>query len=195
MSSVDDRDKFISDFRKRYAALISQHEASDYDKRLYMGWLITNGLNTPVSQLWIYQQFLNEQQMKVETTKEKVLEAAKQSPDAKKLMMELYPEVFRDDTILCEIGSIFFRKQYPKNIYAIVRQGNTVIVMNISHSAKWDEKHRININDLKDRGQNTITVDEFRRLTGYYNLSEFMIVTKTCNQNLFNYVKSFSQQM
>lgn len=166
-------------------------------RKHYDGWVVANGLNTPISQSWIYEHFLNNQEQmnnKVETTREKVLEAAKQSPAAKKLMMELYPEVFENNTVLCEIGCIFFREKYPHNIYAVMKQGGQVIIVNITYSAKWDNKKTIPLHQLKDPTQKSITISEFSKLTGYTNMSEFVIVDKNDNHSLQHFVRSYCQR-
>lgn len=172
------------------------------------GWVVANGLNTPLSQSWLYNHFIDSLRYglhsqyfkqtvmnnKVETTKEKVLEAAKQSSIARKLMMELYPEVFENNTKLCDIGCIFFRKSYPTNIYAVMKQNSEVVIVNITYSSKWDQKKVIKMHELKDPMQKSITVSEFSKLTGYINMSEFTIVDKNCNKNLFEIVTRYGVQ-
>lgn len=132
---------------------------------------------------------------KVETTKEQVLEAAKESKYAKNLLQKLYPEVFENNTVLCPIGSIFFRDKYPNNVYAIIKKGESVVVMNVSYSTLWTEKKTIKISELKDPAQLTITVSEFTKLTGYVNLDEFYIVDRAHNHNLLGVIKRFSAKV
>lgn len=121
---------------------------------------------------------------KVETTKEKVLEAARNNPQSKKLLADLFPDAFVDNTVLCQIGSIFFRLDYPDNIYAILKRGGRIVVLNVSHSALWTEKRAIRVSDLLDVNQLTITVSEFSKLTGYTDLSKFIISNRHDNRKL-----------
>lgn len=121
---------------------------------------------------------------KVETTKEKVLEAARNNPQSKKLLTDLFPDAFVDNTVLCQIGSIFFRLDYPDNVYAIMKQEHKIVVLNISHSAKWTEKKAIRVSDLRDVNQLSITVSEFSKLTGYTDLSKFVISNRPDNRKL-----------
>jgi hypothetical protein len=124
---------------------------------------------------------------KIETTKERVLEAAKKCPDAKNVLESLFPDAFEDNTILCEIGGLFFRRKYPNNIYAVVKHNNKIVAMNITHSTKWDPKFELNTYQLKDKEAKSLTVTEFKKLTGYVNLDEFVFVSKHRNSLIHNY--------
>lgn len=131
----------------------------------------------------------NQSNMKLETTKEKVLEAASKCPQAKTVLETMFPDVFEDNTIFCEIGAIFFRKKYPNNMYAVVKHGGKVIAMNITNSSKWNEDKAIMLINLKDWNCLSITVSEFRKLTGYKNLDEFTVVPKSFNSVLGKFVE------
>ena len=127
--------------------------------------------------------------MKVETTSESILRAVKKNPSMKAALRQLFPEVFENEVIFCAIGSIFFRTDYPNNIYAVVKKGNQVIVMNVTYSAKWNDegKRNLNISDLADFTKENITIAEFKKLTGFVNLANFVAVPKEFNKNLMNY--------
>jgi hypothetical protein len=123
--------------------------------------------------------------MKVETTKELVLKAANENPGSKKLLTTMFPSVFEDTSRACAIGSVFFRQDYPNNVYAVVKKnGNEIIIMNVTHSTTWGEKERIYVSHLFDPNQSYITIDEFKKLTGYNDMSKFIFVPITMNCRL-----------
>lgn len=119
--------------------------------------------------------------MKVETTNELVLKAAQENPSSRAVLITLFPSVFEDMRVLCEIGSIFFRRDYPNNIYSVQKRGGILIVLNISHCTVWKAVENIQISDLSDDRQQVITVGEFKRLTGYSDLERFIFVPKGMN--------------
>lgn len=123
--------------------------------------------------------------MKVETTKELVLKAANENPNSRKLLTAMFPSVFEDPTPACIIGSVFFRKDYPNNVYAVIKKnGNEVIIMNVTHSTTWGEKERIYVSQLFDPNQSYITIGEFKKLTGYNDMSKFIFVPTGMNYRL-----------
>lgn len=126
--------------------------------------------------------------MKVETTSEKVLEASVKNPESKKVLEALFPEVFEDTEIFCEIGSIFFREKFPNNIYAVVKKGDEIIVMNITWSTKWNNdsgKRTLKVSELAN--DKIISRGEFKKLTGYTDLSGFAAIPKGFNRHLLNF--------
>lgn len=109
----------------------------------------------------------------VYTTKDNILKAANKSNEYKKLLEELYPEVFEDDKFLCTIGSIFSREEHPKNIYCIIKIQGKVKILNITQSSFWDEERAIKVEQLKDLNKRNITVGEFKKISGKNDLSRF----------------------
>lgn len=108
-------------------------------------------------------------------TKERVLEVAKKNPYAVKVLKGLFPEAFEDEKIYCRIGSIFIRKEYPDNVYAVFKWNGEVRVLNVTKNIMWDSKRNLRVETLSDPEGKTLTVSEFRRLVGQYNLSEFCV--------------------
>lgn len=192
--------QYLYDLRKA-AELDSNYGAFDSNgvtkwrviQSKYGSWSSAEAKVQFIERIKTSKQFLNEQlnkeSMKLETTKEKVLEAAAKCPQAKTVLETMFPQVFEDDKVLCSIGSIFFRKQYPKNLYAIIKKGDRIAILNINFSTTWDEKKAIKIHALKDRDGKTITISEFRDLTGYVNMDEFIIFDKSLNNKLIEVVR------
>jgi hypothetical protein len=123
--------------------------------------------------------------MKVETTNELVLKAAMENPEAERVLMTMFPSVFEDKVAACQIGSVFFRKDYPNNVYAVIKKNGTqIIVMNITHCATWEPKITLKLSELTDRSESFITIREFKALTGYKDMDKFIFVPIGCNNLL-----------
>jgi hypothetical protein len=110
---------------------------------------------------------------KVEVYKEDVLAAAKANPNLKATLENLFPTVFEDDKVLCKVGCVFTRKGYPMNFYAVMNINGYVHIVNISYNTFWNKDRALRLFDLKDRESKTLTVAEFKALSGQNNISEF----------------------
>lgn len=113
---------------------------------------------------------------KLETTKEAVLKAAQEHPCSSEILKTLFPEAFEDNSIFCNIGSIFKRSNYPGNMYALFKWNGEVRFMNITHNKFWDDSRNLKTSGLKDYEAKTITVSEFKKLIGAQDVSQFEIV-------------------
>lgn len=116
--------------------------------------------------------------MKLEITKEKVLEAAKNSPLVKSVLETLFPDAFEDNTVFCKLGSVFTRYNYPGNVYCIIKHQGIVKIMNITHSTLWTSPNTrvVYVNSLRDSNAKTVTVSEFKRLVENHRFESFKIV-------------------
>ena len=84
----------------------------------------------------------------------------------------------------CEIGQLFMRKSYPKNLYAPVKKDGKVRMLNITHSVTWNDPKFIRFSDLKDVWQQKrLTVDEFKLLTNITGLDDFIKVDLTMDKD------------
>ena len=110
---------------------------------------------------------------KVEVYKEDVLAAAKANPNLKATLEKLFPTVFEDDKILCNIGCVFTRKGYPENFYAVIKIDGCVHIININHNTFWAKDRSLIVFNLKDREGKKLTVAEFKALSGKDDISEF----------------------
>lgn len=108
-------------------------------------------------------------------SKEKILHYAKEEPLSKKPLKDLFPEAFaEEERVFCTIGSVFKRATYPHNDYAVFKWNGEVRVLNITHNAFWKKGRNIRVGGLKDPDGKTLTVEEFRKLAGREDLSDFI---------------------
>lgn len=110
---------------------------------------------------------------KLEISIEKVKLAAEKDPCAKKVLEILFPEVFEEDNIFCKIGIIFYRREYPKNVYTVFKWNGEVRILNITHNTMWDTKRNIKISTLKN--PDILTIAEFKKLSGLDNIEGIII--------------------
>jgi hypothetical protein len=115
------------------------------------------------------------------------------------VLQTIFPEIFEDRQVFVEIGSIFFRKDYPNNVYAVMKKGTEVVVMNITYCTIWNYKSRTNrkleLSELLDIEQSCLTITEFKKLTGYKNLANFLVVPKAFNSRLVSFTGESKKRM
>lgn len=115
-------------------------------------------------------------------TKDQVVKAAERCPNARKILEELWPDAFENNTPYIRVGQLFLRKQYG-HAYAVIQDENTECfrVLNITHSRFWNEDKVLYPKSLKDIERKYLTVSEFSTLTGCRDLSQFIKLSRVGN--------------
>lgn len=121
----------------------------------------------------IIETIKSKENMKLEVTKEKVLKAAEENPYALRTLKSMFPEAFEDDTVFCKVGSIFRRAEYPENDYVVFKWNGEVRILNVTQNSMWGSERNLKVSSLKDPEGKTLTVSEFKRLSGKNDLSRF----------------------
>ena len=114
--------------------------------------------------------------MKLKITSERVQEAAKNTPEARKVLQDLFPEAFEDNTPFCRIGSVFKRKGYPRNFYAVFQWNGEIRILNVSNNTFWDKERNIKCGRRENPENSYLTVSEFKSLSGRDDLSQFEFI-------------------
>lgn len=126
----------------------------------------------------VVNDFIIEKMENLTVSKERIIAVAKENPCAAKVLEGLFPEAFEDNTVFCKIGITFKRNKYLKNTYALFKWNGEVRVLNITQNKMWKPERNLKVSSLKDLEGNTLTVSEFKRLSGYHNLTEFIFETE-----------------
>lgn len=110
-----------------------------------------------------YLDFVNNYSFFNETftiSKEKILRVAERDGNTKRILTELFPEAFEDNRTFCKIGSILTSTTH-KSVYAVIKQDNQVMMLNISCSEFW-KTHTLEVSELKN--PKSLTYSEFSKL-------------------------------
>lgn len=110
-------------------------------------------------------------------TSEKVLQVAKENPNAAKVLEGLFPEVFVDNKPFCKVGSLFTRVGCSGD-YAVVAINGEVCIINIDFNYMWDVSRNLPLSSLSDRNRKTLTLAEFKKLSGKDDVSGFIFKDK-----------------
>lgn len=103
-------------------------------------------------------------------TAERILDAhAGGSPQIKRVLETLFPEVFEGNKVFCKIGTTFKMKGCFGYDFALFKIDETVRILNITDLTPW--KGSLEISELKCL--ESLTSDEFRKLSKFTNLSIF----------------------
>lgn len=116
--------------------------------------------------------------MTVSIDPERIKEFEKKNKDneAGRMVRELFAEVFEDEEVFCKLGTLFKRRMYPENVYAVFKWNGEVRILNITENKMWDSKKNLKVSQLRDPNQETLTVTEFKTLSGRKSLDEFYFV-------------------
>lgn len=116
--------------------------------------------------------------MTVSIDPERIKELEKKNKDNEvgRMVRELFAEVFEDVEVFCRIGSVFKRRMYPENLYAVFKWNGEVRILNITGNKMWDSKKNLKVSELRDANQETLTVTEFKALSGMSNLGGFYFI-------------------
>lgn len=113
----------------------------------------------------------------VSTSVGNVVQAASDNPQIKGILKTLFPDAFRDDTLFLQLGSLFARRKYPDNVYAIIcdktSSASILRVLNITYGTYWQQGSNIMLRKQDLKRNNSVTVSEFKSMTGYGDLSDF----------------------
>jgi len=101
-----------------------------------------------------------------EQESERLITEAKKSKEVDKVLRDLFPSVFRENDKFINIGVALKRKSHPNCVYAIFKQFGKVVLLNITHSTFWEGSESLEIGGLFDREATSLTLKEFRLLTG-----------------------------
>lgn len=109
---------------------------------------------------------------------ERIKEFEKKNKDneAGRMVRELFAEVFEDEEVFCKLGTLFKRRMYPENVYAVFKWNGEVRILNITENKMWDSKKNLKVSQLRDPNQETLTVTEFKALSGRKSLDGFYFV-------------------
>ena len=118
-------------------------------------------------------------------TAEQVLAAAKNHPNSRLILKELWPEAFESEIPFIKIGQMFKRTDYPKNVYAVVRRPKDyeVRIINISNGDFWDRS--IKYENLKDKTLVDLSIAEFKELSGVVDIDRIKRLTFDTNENAY----------
>jgi len=112
-----------------------------------------------------------------EITQEAILEASKLCPKTKKVLEVLFPAAFEDKKPYLKIGSVLTRKNHEDNNYALLKFEGQIKMLNITHGSFWNADREINEFDLVDGDRKTITLKEFKKITGIEKAeAEFILI-------------------
>lgn len=117
--------------------------------------------------------------MKLNVTKERVIKAAEENPQAESTLRSLFPEAFEDNRQYCRIGVIMSRKNHPGNVYALFKWNGEIRFLNVSNNKFWDtsdSNRNIKVSQLHDFKGETLTYSEFKKLIGANNINDFTII-------------------
>ena len=93
----------------------------------------------------------------------KELEKKNKDNEVGRMVRELFAEVFEDEEVFCKIGTVF-------------KWNGEVRILNITENKMWDSKKNLKVSQLRDPNQETLTVTEFKALSGKTNLGGFYFV-------------------
>lgn len=114
-------------------------------------------------------------------SKERVLKAAGNNECARKILEDLFPEAFEDEKIVCKIGSLFARRS-TSSIYAVVALDDLVTIINVTSNYAWSKERRFRVDSVSHPEEKVLTVGEFKKLSGYDDLSDFVFDVKLADR-------------
>lgn len=120
-----------------------------------------------------------------QTTFENILETVKNHPESRAVLESLFPSAF-DTKPYCKLGVVLKRDGHPNNLYALFKWNGEVRFLNITGNRMWKQDRNLVVNKLYDETGETITLGEFRALTGLKDETQFTII-----ENLANYSPNF----
>lgn len=169
---VGDTIKYLAENGETYSGKVYRIKISITETKGFIDYYIEDNKGTKYIISTIFKK-IKWCMDKLTVTKERVLEVAKENPCAAKVLEGLFPEAFEDNRVFCTIGSLFKRKSNPNSVYAIFKWNGEVRILNVTSNYMW-KNLRMSVSSLKDAKGDTLTVSEFKKLTGGMDdLSDF----------------------
>jgi len=107
---------------------------------------------------------------------EMVRKIAEQKPQYREALELLFPQIFDGQKLEWKIGSIIKRQPNPNNYYALFKWNGEVRLLNVTYNTFWNPQRNLKVHELMDPLKETLTNDEFRKLTGIREISQFRII-------------------